>query len=330
MKTLGSFPNTRLRRNRREAWNRRLVAETSLTPEDFIYPIFVSEGINKRVPVASMPGVDRITVDLLDNVVGEASDLGVPAVAIFPEVDPNLKTRDAREAYNPDNLVCRSIKAVKSTHPDVGIICDAALDPFNSDGHDGLVVDGNIVNDESVEILCKQSLVQAEAGCHVIAPSDMMDGRVAAIRRVLDENGFQDVRIMSYAAKFASSLYGPFREALNSEPKSGDKKSYQINPKNYREAIKEILLDEAEGADLLIVKPASFYLDVIRTSSEASVLPIVAYQVSGEYSMIKAAAKNGYIDNDSVMKESLESMKRAGATIIITYFALEMAKLLKK
>ena len=231
---------------------------------------------------------------------------------------------------NKKGLVPKAIRAIKKAFPKMLIITDVALDPYNSDGHDGILKDGEILNDKTVEILCRQACIHAEFGADIVAPSDMMDGRVVKIREALDRKGFHNTAIMSYAAKFASSLYGPFREALNSEPKSGDKKSYQINPKNYREAIKEILLDEGEGADLLIVKPASFYLDVIRTSSEASVLPIVAYQVSGEYSMIKAAAKNDYIDNDSVMKESLESMKRAGASIIITYFALEMAKLLKK
>ena len=329
LKTLGSFPNTRLRRNRREVWNRRLVAENSLTPEDFIYPIFVSEGINKRMPIASMPGVDRITVDLLDNVVGEASDLGVLAVAIFPEVDPNLKTPDACEAYNPDNLVCRSIKAIKSSHPDVGIICDAALDPFNSDGHDGLVVDGHIVNDESVEILCKQSLVQAEAGCHVIAPSDMMDGRVAAIRRVLDENGFQDVRIMSYAAKYSSSFYGPFRDAIGSSGAlKGDKNTYQMDPANSDEAIREVAQDIEEGADMVMVKPGMPYLDIVQRVKDTFGLPTFAYQVSGEYAMLKGAVTNGWLENDKVVIESLISFKRAGADGILTYMAVEASKLL--
>ena len=216
LKTLGSFPTTRLRRNRRQDWIRKLVAENALSSNDLILPIFIAEGTNYIEPIDSMPGVNRVTLDLLDKLVNEAADLGIPAFAIFPQVEANLKHPDAREAYNPDNLVCRAIKAIKSANSEVGIICDAALDPFNSDGHDGLVIDGQVINDKSVEILCKQSLVQAEAGCHVIAPSDMMDGRVFAIRQALDENGFQDVGIMSYAAKYASSFYGPFRDAIGS------------------------------------------------------------------------------------------------------------------
>jgi len=277
-----------------------------------------------------MPEIYRKTLDKQLEDIKSAAKLGINAIIIFPAIKEKLKDPFGKEALNKKGLVPKAIKAIKKAFPKMLIITDVALDPYNSDGHDGILKDGEILNDKTVEILCRQACIHAEFGADIVAPSDMMDGRVVKIREALDRKGFHNTAIMSYAAKFASSLYGPFREALNSEPKSGDKKSYQINPKNYREAIKEILLDEAEGADLLIVKPASFYLDVIRTSSEASVLPIVAYQVSGEYSMIKAAAKNGYIDNDSVMKESLESMKRAGATIIITYFALEMAKLLKK
>ena len=281
-----------------------------------------------------MPGVDRITVDLLDNVVGEASDLGVLAVAIFPEVDPNLKTPDACEAYNPDNLVCRSIKAIKSSHPEVGIICDAALDPFNSDGHDGLVVDGHIVNDESVEILCKQSLVQAEAGCHVIAPSDMMDGRIGAIREALDANGFANTGILAYSAKYASCFYGPFRGALDSAPKSDaapkDKKTYQMDPANVREALKEVALDIEEGADVVMVKPALAYLDVIRAVREEFDVPVAAYNVSGEYAMVCAAAEKGWVDKDRALLEILFSIRRAGADMILSYFAKDAAALLRE
>ena len=244
MKTLGKFPETRMRRNRREDWIRRLTAENVLTPDDFILPIFVGEGSGKREPISSMPGVDRVSVDQLEAIVGEVKEWSIPAIAIFPEVDSAAKTPDAREAYNPRNLVCRSISAVKAAHPEIGIICDAALDPFNSDGHDGLVVDGRILNDESVELLCKQSVVQAEAGCDVIAPSDMMDGRVSAIRKALDGAGFEDVAIMSYAAKYASAFYGPFREAIGSQGALvGDKKTYQMNPANSDEAIREVAHD---------------------------------------------------------------------------------------
>ena len=318
------------RRLRQNQNIRNLVEETSISVNDLIMPIFLIEGKNKSEKIDSMPEIYRKTLDKQLEDIKSAAKLGINAIIIFPAIKEKLKDPLGKEALNKKGLVPKAIKAIKKAFPKMLIITDVALDPYNSDGHDGILKDGEILNDKTVEILCRQACIHAEFGADIVAPSDMMDGRVVKIRQALDRKGFHNTAIMSYAAKFASSLYGPFREALNSEPKSGDKKSYQINPKNYREAIKEILLDEAEGADLLIVKPASFYLDVIRTSSEASVLPIVAYQVSGEYSMIKAAAKNGYIDNDSVMKESLESMKRAGATIIITYFALEMAKLLKK
>ena len=318
------------RRLRQNQNIRNLVEETSISVNDLIMPIFLIEGKNKSEKIDSMPEIYRKTLDKQLEDIKSAAKLGINAIIIFPAIKEKLKDPLGKEALNKKGLVPKAIKAIKKAFPKMLIITDVALDPYNSDGHDGILKDGEILNDKTVEILCRQACIHAEFGADIVAPSDMMDGRVVKIREALDRKGFHNTAIMSYAAKFASSLYGPFREALNSEPKSGDKKSYQINPKNYREAIKEILLDEAEGADLLIVKPASFYLDIIRTSSEASVLPIVAYQVSGEYSMIKAAAKNGYIDNDSVMKESLESMKRAGASIIITYIALEMAKLLKK
>lgn len=329
MKTIGRFPTTRLRRNRLDDWNRRLVAENSLAPEDLILPIFVCEGTNKRVSVASMPGVDRVTVDLLDEIVGGAVGLGVLAFAIFPEVDLGVKTPDAREAYNPNNLVCRAIKAIKIAHPNVGIICDAALDPFNSDGHDGLVVEGHVLNDETVEILCKQSLVQAEAGCHIIAPSDMMDGRVFAIRKALDEAGFTHVRIMSYAAKYASAFYGPFREAIGSAGAlKGDKMTYQMNPANSDEAIREVAQDIDEGADMVMVKPGLPYLDILQRVKDVFGFPTFVYQVSGEYAMLKGAVNNGWIDNDKAIIESLIAFKRAGADGILTYFAIEASRIL--
>ena len=332
MRTLGSFPNTRLRRNRQQDWIRKLVAENSLSPNDFILPIFVAEGVNRLEPVDSMPGVNRVTLDLLDGLVNEAASFGIPAFAIFPEVESNSKTPDAREAHNPNNLVCRAIKAIKSANSEVGIICDAALDPFNSDGHDGLVINGQVVNDESVEILCKQSLVQAEAGCHVIAPSDMMDGRVSAIRQALDENGFQNVGIMSYAAKYASSFYGPFRDAIGSAGALvGDKNTYQMNPANSDdEAIREVAQDLEEGADMVMVKPGLPYLDIVQRIKDNFSVPTFAYQVSGEYAMLKAAINNGWLDNDKVVIESLIAFKRAGADGILTYLAVEASKILIK
>ncbi len=330
MKIIGKFPATRLRRNRHDEWNRRMVAENVLTPADFILPLFVGEGNGRKDPISSMPGVNRWSVDLLPDVVGEAVELGVPAFAIFPEVDPQDKTPEAREAYNPDNLVCRSIKEIKAAHPDVGIVCDAALDPFNSDGHDGLVVDGYVINDESVEILCKQSVVQAEAGCHVIAPSDMMDGRVAAIRKALDDAGYEDVRIMSYAAKYASAFYGPFRDAIGSAGAlKGDKKTYQMDPANTDEALREVGYDIEEGADMVMVKPGLPYIDIVARVKQTFGVPTFAYQVSGEYAMLKGAANNGWLDNDKVVLESLMAFKRAGADGVLTYLAVEASKLLK-
>ena len=317
----------RLRQNKNI---RNLVEETNLSVNDLIMPIFLIDGKSKSQKINSMPNIFRKTLDNQLKDISSAIKLGINAIIIFPAINEKLKDPLGKEALNKKGLIPRAISTIKKKFPEILVITDVALDPYNSDGHDGLLKNGEILNDETVEILCRQACIHAEFGADIVAPSDMMDGRVAKIREALDRKGFYNTAIMSYAAKFASSLYGPFREALNSKPRSGDKKSYQINPKNYREAVKEILLDEAEGADLLVVKPASFYLDVIKTASETSVLPIVAYQVSGEYSMIKAAAQKGYIDNDSVMCESLESIKRAGATAIITYFALEMAKLLKK
>jgi len=316
----------RLRQNKNI---RNLVEETNLSVNDLIMPIFLTDGKSKSQKIDSMPNIFRKTLDNQLKDISSAIKLGINAIIIFPAINKKLKDPLGKEALNKKGLIPRAISTIKKKFPEILVITDVALDPYNSDGHDGLLKNGEILNDETVEILCRQACIHAEFGADIVAPSDMMDGRVAKIREALDRKGFYNTAIMSYAAKFASSLYGPFREALNSKPKSGDKKSYQINPKNYREAVKEILLDEAEGADLLVVKPASFYLDVIKTASETSVLPIVAYQVSGEYSMIKAAAQKGYIDNDSVMCESLESIKRAGATAIITYFALEIAKLLR-
>jgi porphobilinogen synthase len=328
----GDFPGTRLRRNRRDQWSRRLVAENSLTTADLIWPVFVTEGSNSRAEVASMPGVYRLSIDLLVQAVGEAKALGIPAVALFPQTDPATKTPDAREAYNPDNLICRAVRAIKDSYPDMGVVCDVALDPFNSDGHDGLVVDGYVVNDESVEALCRQAVVQAQAGCDIIAPSDMMDGRIGAIRKALDDAGYDDVRIMSYAAKYASAFYGPFRDAIGSSGnlKGGDKKTYQMDPANSDEALREVALDLKEGADMVMVKPGMPYLDIVRRVSETFAVPTFAYQVSGEYAMLKGAINNGWLDNDKTILESLLAFKRAGADGILTYFAVEAAKLLAK
>jgi porphobilinogen synthase len=328
--TLGHYPTTRLRRNRREDWSRRLVAETKLSVDDLIWPVFVQEGENERTPVASMPGVDRLTIDLFVEAAKEARDLGIPAIAIFPETDPKAKTPDAREAYNPDNLVCRAIRAVKKDVSGLGIVCDVALDPFNSDGHDGIVRDGIILNDESVEALIKQAIVQVEAGADVQAPSDMMDGRIGAIRRALDEKGHQHAQIMSYAAKYASAFYNPFRDAIGSSGAlKGDKKTYQMDPANSDEALREVGFDIEEGADMVMVKPGLPYLDIVRRVKDAFGVPTYAYQVSGEYAMLRGACDRGWLDWNKVVMETLGSFKRAGCDGILTYGAVDAARLLK-
>jgi len=326
----GAFPQTRMRRNRRDAWTRRMVAEHTLSADDFIWPLFVADGADVRQPVPSMPGVDRLSVDLVADAVGEAKELGIPAVALFPHTDDLLKTSDAREALNPENLVCKAVRAVKAAHPDIGVVCDVALDPYSSDGHDGLVRGGYVVNDESLEVLCKQAVIQAQAGCDVVAPSDMMDGRVAAIRRALDGAGFKDVRIMAYSAKYASAFYGPFRDAVGSSGAlKGDKKTYQMDPANTDEALREVALDIDEGADMVMVKPGLPYLDIVHRVKKTFGVPTFAYNVSGEYAMLKAAAAQGWLDYDRVLMESLMAFKRAGADGVLTYAAMEAAKLLK-
>ena len=328
---LEAFPRTRLRRNRKAAWSRRLVAETCLSVDDLIWPVFVVDGVNRRYPVPSMPGVERISVDLLGEALGEACFLGVPAVALFPSVDPACKTPDCREAFNPENLVCRAIRAAKDACPQLGVICDVALDPFNSDGHDGLVRDGVVLNDETLDVLCRQSLTQAAAGCDVMAPSDMMDGRVGAIRDALDDAGHTDVQILSYAAKYASTFYGPFRDAVGSAGAlKGDKKTYQMDPANGDEALREVALDIAEGADGVMVKPGLPYLDVVRRVKDAFNVPTFVYHVSGEYAMWKAAVANGWLNNDASLLEILMSCKRAGADGIFSYAAIEAARLLRR
>lgn len=328
----GSFPETRLRRLRRHDWSRRLVRENSLSVDDLIWPLFIAQGENNRESVPSMPGVERLSIDLLVEAIGEAVSLGIPAVALFPATDPEKKTDDCKEAINPENLVCRAVRAVKAAHgEEIGVICDVALDPYSSHGQDGLVQDGYVVNDDTLDMLCRQSLVQAEAGCDVIAPSDMMDGRVGAIRKSLDEANFQNVQIMAYAAKYASAFYGPFRDAVGSSANlgSGDKRTYQMDPANGDEALHEVGLDIAEGADSVMVKPGMPYLDIVRRVKQTFAVPTFAYQVSGEYAMLSAAAEQGWLDRENVVLESLLAFKRAGADGVLTYFALEVAKVLR-
>ena len=324
------FPATRMRRNRRTAWSRRLVAENVLTPGDLIWPIFVVEGHGVRTPVESMPGVDRLSVDLAVTAAEEAVSLGIPVIALFPYTDPKLRTDEGREAFNPDNLVCRATRAIREAGLDIGVLLDVALDPYTSHGHDGLMRDGEILNDASVTALVRQALVQAEAGCDIIAPSDMMDGRVGAIRAALEAHGHSGVQIMAYAAKYASAFYGPFRDAVGSSATlTGDKRTYQMDPANSEEALREVELDIAEGADMVMVKPGMPYLDIVRRVKDAFGMPTFAYQVSGEYAMLMAAARNGWLDGDAVMMESLLAFKRAGADGILTYFAPRAARLLR-
>jgi porphobilinogen synthase len=328
--SLGAYPRVRLRRNRRDDWSRRLVAENVLTAADLIWPVFVKDGGAACELVPSMPGAFRLTIAALIEEAGRAASLGIPVIAIFPVVPPELKSAEGDEAINPENLVCRAVAAVKRAYPGLGILCDAALDPFTAHGHDGVIRDGYVANDETVEILCRQSLVQARAGCDIIAPSDMMDGRVGVIRDTLDAAGFNHVRIMSYAVKYASGFYDPFRDALGSKSSLGrsDKRTYQMDYANSEEALREIALDLAEGADMVMVKPGMPYLDIIRRVKDRFGMPTFAYQVSGEYAMLKGAIERGWLD-DRVMLESLMGFKRAGADGVLTYFALEAAERLK-
>jgi porphobilinogen synthase len=321
----------RPRRNRKADWARRLVREHALTVDDLLWPIFVMDGTNKRVEVPSMPGVERLSVDQCVRAAEEAAKLRIPCLALFPYTDPTLRDDDGSEALNPDNLVCKAIRAIKKEVPEIGVMCDVALDPYTSHGHDGLMRGDTIINDETVAVLVRQALVQAEAGCDIIAPSDMMDGRVGAIRDGLDEAGFAETQIMAYAAKYASAFYGPFRDAVGSSVTlKGDKRTYQMDPANGDEALREVELDIAEGADMVMVKPGLPYLDVLHRVKQAFGMPTFAYQVSGEYAMIAAASANGWIDRDKAMMESLIAFKRAGADGILTYFAPDVAKKLKK
>ena len=320
----------RPRRNRKSEWARRMVRENVLTTDDLIWPMFVVGGNNTRTAVASMPGVDRLTVDQVVRDAERAARLDIPCIALFPYTEPSLRDEQGSEALNPDNLVCQSVRAIKKEFPDIGVLCDVALDPFTSHGHDGLIEGGKILNDETVAVLVKQALTQAEAGCDIIAPSDMMDGRVGAIRDALDDEGFVDVQIMSYAAKYASAFYGPFRDAIGSaKTLTGDKRTYQMDSANSDEALREVELDIAEGADMVMVKPGMPYLDIVRRVKDTFAMPTFVYQVSGEYAMIAGAARNGWIDGERAMMESLLGFKRAGADGILTYFAPQAAEKIK-
>ena len=326
------LPTHRPRRNRKSEVIRDMVQETRLTTHDFIFPLFLIEGQNQALEVKSMPGIYRYSADKIIDEVGQCLELGINVFAPFPSINDGLKDRLAKESANPEGLYLKTVADIKRQFPNVVLMTDVAMDPYSSDGHDGVVDadSGEILNDATLEVLGQMALAQARAGADIIGPSDMMDGRVAWIRRVLDENAFQNVSIMSYTAKYASAFYGPFRDALDSAPKKGDKKSYQMNPANKREALRELALDEAEGADMVMIKPALSYLDVIHAVKERTHLPVTAYNVSGEYAMVKAAAQNGWLDGEKTMMEVLTSIKRAGADAILTYFAKDAAAVLRR
>ena len=329
MTMTASYPALRMRRLRRHDWTRKLVAENTLSASDFIWPIFVVDGEKVRQPIPSMPGVERLSPDEAARAAEGAARLGIPVVALFPYTDPALKSDDGREAANANNLVCRSVRAIKKAVPEIGVLCDVALDPYTTHGHDGVIVEGDVHNDSTLDILVRQALVQAEAGCDIIAPSDMMDGRVGAIRTALEAQGFHNTLIMAYAAKYASAFYGPFRDAVGSSKSLiGDKRTYQMDPANGDEAMREVALDLAEGADMVMVKPGMPYLDLVHRVREKFGVPTFAYQVSGEYSMLLAAAERGWLERDRVILESLLGFKRAGASGILTYFARDAARLL--
>ncbi len=320
-----------MRRNRRTDWARRLVREHRLSVDNLIWPVFVVDGVGQQIAVDSMPGVFRWSVDLLVEQAALAAQLGIPALAIFPVTPQDRKSEDGEEAENPENLICRAMRAIREAGIEIGLIADVALDPYTSHGQDGLVRDGYVVNDESIEVLCRQAVNQAQAGCDIIAPSDMMDGRIGQIRRSLDAAGFQQVQIMAYSAKFASAFYGPFRDAVGSAKNlgGGDKRTYQMDPANTDEALREVALDIAEGADMVMVKPGMPYLDIIRRVKDKFAVPTMAYQVSGEYAMITGAARNGWLNHEAAMVESLLCFRRAGADAVLTYFAVEAATLLR-
>ena len=328
--SINNYPRVRMRRNRMHEFSRRLVSENNLTVDDLIYPIFITYGLNKKEKINSMPGIYRFSLDRLETEIKYISSLNIPAIAFFPQTENKLKTSDGREAVNKNNLVCEAIRISKKVNPELGVICDVALDPYTDHGHDGVIIDNHIDNDKTLEILCQQSLIQAKAGCNIIAPSDMMDGRVGLIRDTLDKNGFINVQIMSYAVKYASAFYGPFRDAVGSSINLSNKSknSYQMDPKNSDEALREIELDLNEGADMVIVKPGMPYLDIIHKVREKFKVPTYAYQVSGEYSMIKGAIDKGWFDEEKIIFESLIAFKRAGCNGIITYFAPYVAEIL--
>jgi len=330
MKNIGEYPSTRLRRNRKKDWTRRLVQENTLSTNDLIWPIFIREGKNVKEPVLSMPGIYRYTLDKLEKLVERAIKKKIPMIALFPSTPLNKKDNEGTESLNKNNLVCKALRLIKKNYQDIGIMCDVALDPYTSHGHDGILKNKSVDNDQTLKILVKQSLLQAEMGCDVIAPSDMMDGRIGEIRKALDKNGHKEVQILSYAVKYASNFYGPFREAVGSNKLlQGDKKDYQMDFRNSKESIREVALDVKEGADFVMIKPGMPYLDIIKTIKDNFKIPVFAYQVSGEYSIIKNAI-NSKILNEEVIIESLISFKRAGANAIVTYFADEVAnKLLK-
>jgi len=328
-----TYPSIRLRRMRRDPFSRALMRENTITPDDLIYPVFILDGDNQRQQVASMPGVERVSVDLLLEVAADCVALGIPVIALFPVIDGALKTYDGVEATNPDGLVPRAIKQLKARFPQLGILTDIALDPYTTHGQDGLPDEnGYIVNEKTIEMLIKQALTHARAGVDIVAPSDMMDGRIGAIRAALEDGGHIHTRIMAYSAKYASSFYGPFRDAVGSSANLGkaDKNTYQMDPANSDEALREVGLDLAEGADMVMVKPGMPYLDIVRRVKDEFRVPTFAYQVSGEYAMLKAAAQNGWLDHDKVMMESMMAFKRAGADGVLTYFARDIARILKK
>ena len=329
MKIIGKFPALRLRRIRKSPWVRRLVEENSLSSNDLIMPIFLREGKKKIEPIKSMPGINRYTVDKISYVIEKASKANIPLIALFPYTPNKKKDLMGTEALNENNLVCTALRVIKKNFKDLGVMCDVALDPYTSHGHDGILKNNDVENDQTVQILKKQSLLQAQMGCDILAPSDMMDGRIGEIRKTLDKNNFKDTKLLSYAVKYASNFYGPFRDAVGSKGKlKGNKKTYQMDYRNSEEAIREVALDVKEGADMVMVKPGMPYLDIIRTVKNNFKIPVLSYQVSGEYSLIKHGIKNKLINEDSIL-ESLVSLKRAGSAAIVTYFALETAKKLK-
>ena len=329
MKILGKFPSTRLRRVRNKDWIRRLIAENNISANDFILPLFITEGKNQKIPIKSMPGVYRYSIDKLNSIIEKASKLRIPMIALFPHTPQNKKDVYGREALNENNLVCTALRSIKKRFNNIGIMCDVALDPYTSHGHDGIIVDGDVNNDITLDVLIKQSILQAQNGCDVIAPSDMMDGRIGKIRKALDKNEFINTKILSYAVKYASNFYGPFRDAVGSKKLlKSNKKTYQMDFRNSNEAIREVAFDIKEGADMVMVKPGMPYLDIIRKIKDTFKIPVFSYQVSGEYALIKNGIKNKIITEDAII-ESLTSLKRAGSSAIVTYFAIEIAEKIK-